>query len=164
MLPTLIGAIACGGAFGWGGGHAKISTQALTLQPQTLRDELSSTTLTILGQRASAASLFGTMLAEMGDDVAGPCSATPCSAAQTQAKMLYREFCYAEVNGDVAKPWPYAIPVCSAGGSPPAGWSACLPGPKINTWLYHCECCCTPCPHRCTYGSAGCASPRAKSL
>lgn len=40
-------------------------------------------------------------------------------------------------RGQYAQPWPYAIPVCDSGGKPPTGWTACLPGPQVNPWLYH---------------------------
>ena len=40
-------------------------------------------------------------------------------------------------HGHYTPPWPYAIPVCDSGGKPPHGWTACLPGPQVNPWLYH---------------------------
>ena len=42
-----------------------------------------------------------------------------------------------DIHGEYAKPWPYAIPICTAAGNPPPGWAACLPGPKTDPWLYH---------------------------
>jgi hypothetical protein len=42
-----------------------------------------------------------------------------------------------DIHGEYTKPWPYAIPVCGAGGKPPAGWAACINGPKTAPWLYH---------------------------
>ena len=55
-----------------------------------------------------------------------PCDALRVSCADAE-----------DSHGAYTKPWPYAIPVCGAGGKPPAGWAACLPGPKTNPWLYH---------------------------
>jgi hypothetical protein len=53
--------------------------------------------------------------------------------------MIFRDYCYAEDKDErYAKPWPYAIPLCEGpGGKPPPGWTACLPGPRNWTWLYH---------------------------
>ena len=95
----------------------------------------------MLGKTATAASLFGGELAEMADVIAGPCAGgdgQPCPTVAADAKMFYREFCYAEdQHGVYAKPWPYAIPVCLPSGQPPVNNSRCINGPRANPWLYH---------------------------
>ena len=114
----------------WGGGHVKITHQALLLLPPPLQ-QLLERNITALGQTRTAMDFLGGSFSESGDTVAGPCSANttvPCPVAAQQAKMLFRDFCYAEdSNGSVAKPWPYSIPVCGPDGkTPPAGWVACI--------------------------------------
>ena len=138
LIPTLVD--------GWSSGHSLVNTAVvqmidadfvLLLNTSTTKwpPGNSISTLTVL-------EFVKTVWAEAGDTVAGPCSATPatpCSATSVSAKLTLREFCYAEdQNGNYAKPWPYAIPVCnSSTGAPPAGWSGCLPPPRVNPWLYH---------------------------
>ena len=130
-----------GGARSWGAGHVEISQQALLLQTEEIQARFNSTPIHFLGKDGTAQSMFGGVFSESGDTVAGPCSpnkTTPCAPDAVEAKMIFRDYCYAEDKaGHYAKPWPYAIPVCESGGQPPQGWSACLPGPQNWTWLYH---------------------------
>ena len=139
----MLAAISCfvAGSAAWGGGHAKISKQALGAQPTELQHLLNTSTIEFLGTKGSAASFFGGLFAESGDTVAGPCAGgdgKPCSPTAATQKMTFRDFCYAQdQNGDYMKPWPYAIPVCGAGGKPPPGNPICIPPPKKNPWLYH---------------------------
>lgn len=74
--------------------------------------------------------------------MAGPCSAsatTPCRATAVREKMALRNYCYAEdSHGQQTLPWPYSIPTCeNTTGKPPAGWAACIDGPRTSPWLYH---------------------------
>lgn len=128
------------GAHGWGAGHDEISKQALLLQPEEIQTSFNSTTIHFLGTDGTAQSMFSGQFSEAGDIVAGPCApntSTPCSPAAVEAKLTFRDYCYAEdKSGHYTKPWPYAIPDCIS-GQPPQGWSACLPPPHNWTWLYH---------------------------
>jgi hypothetical protein len=132
-------------ALAWGAGHAQAHAAALALQDEAMRAMLSDHTMIWppgSGTPLTLAALLSGPLAESADDVAGPCAAnesTPCSPAALAAKMALRDFCYAEnATGQYVKPWPYAVPVCdNRTGLPPPGWSACLPGPKTWSWMYH---------------------------
>eukprot|EP01050_Picozoa_sp_SAG11_P032268 SAG11_NODE_10409_length_834_cov_0.702041_1_plen_175_part_10 len=139
-MAAVTALIAHGAALGvaaWGGGHVKISTNALKLLPTPLLQLLNDTTINFLGESDSAAGFFSSSFAESGDNIAGPCEpnvSTPCSPARQAQKMAWREFCYAEdEKGRFVKPWPYAVPTCVAGTTtPPTGWQVCIPGPKTN--------------------------------
>ena len=97
------------GSQGWGAAHVSISQQALLLLPPAIRTGLNSTHITFLGVDGTAESFFGKPFSESGDTVAGPCAAnktTPCSPAAVEAKLIFRDYCYAEDKaGRYAKPW-----------------------------------------------------------
>ena len=65
LLCALAALGTAGTSSAWGGGHAKISTQALRSQPPLLQRLLNDTAITFLGKTGSAASFFGGQFAEV---------------------------------------------------------------------------------------------------
>ena len=128
----------------WGAGHPRISRAALPLQPAELQTLLHDTNATVFNVTSSIDKFLTGLVqvpwpseydwSELPDKLAGPCQATPnCSSIELSGKLWYRQFCYAE-NASAAPvlPWPYDIPACSATRT-----TGCLPGPKVESWLYH---------------------------
>eukprot|EP01051_Picozoa_sp_SAG22_P016198 SAG22_NODE_2243_length_2799_cov_3.216296_2_plen_381_part_00 len=145
-MQLLVLALLAPQAAAWSAGHRDINRAVLRMLNPELQQLLNTTTATwppnTPGKGANLTSLVGGVWAEAGDTVAGPCAATvtaPCGASAVRDKMALRSYCYAEDSrGQQTLPWPYAIPTCeNATGKPPAGWAACIDGPKTNPWLYH---------------------------